>query len=198
MDFNFDEELDTIRSPSIRRFCEECIKDLPPYFYRISASASGKYHPKYAVIEHGLFYHTKAAVKILNHMLGLDIIARRFTPDECDIMRCALILHDGRKQGEEENGCTRFDHPLLEAEAVRNHSLTEGMTEPQRDIIAYIISTHMGEFTTSTHSEITLPRPVGDMGWLVHICDYLASRKDIIVENQQYYDVDIITSLRKE
>lgn len=192
MTYNFEEELNTIRSPSIRQFCRECIDELPEYFYSIPASASGKFHPQYALKVHGLFYHTKAAVRILNHILEIERLQRRFTQDEQDMMRCALILHDGRKHGEVDEGHIRFDHPLLQAEAIRGHPLTDGLTEPMRDIIAYLVATHMGQWNTNSYNNMVLPKPTSDMHWLVHICDYLASRKDITINLDDFFEVEII------
>ena len=42
---------------------------------------------------------------------------------------------------------------------------------------ASCIETHMGKWNTSKHSEVVLPRPKTAIQYMVHLADYIASRK---------------------
>ena len=172
-----------IKDDDLRFVAETEVEDLPEYFWHVPASSSGKYHPSYALGEGGLFRHTLAACKI-----AIDLFrAYPFTEIEQDRILLALLLHDGRKQGEEDKGAehTVFEHPVLMEQYLlekyvyvgRKNEFTNNMC-----MVADSIASHMGRWTTSDYSEIILPIPYGDEARFVHLCDYLASRKDIEVK----------------
>ena len=63
--------------------------------------------------------------------------------------------------------------------------------------IARLIETHMGQWNTDKREDIILPKPKSELGKIVHLADYLASRKDIDIsfadDNQAYDMPDIET-----
>ena len=199
----FENELNYFSNTSIRDFAIYCLGKLPEYFFHVPASASGKYHPAFALGEGGLVRHTKAAMYICDGLLNAGVASyypneMGFNPDEFgDSCMLALLLHDGYKLGRvndndaealQGEAHTVHDHPLI-ASTFLVGQLSFFMEE--HDINAYdvaiihkaaqAITTHMGRYTTSAHSSIVLPSPMsGD--WLhkfVHICDLLASRKQL-------------------
>ena len=183
----FEEILATIENEDIKKYAEECIKTIPAYFYSVPASSTGKYHPKYALGEGGLMRHTVALCLILNHILNVESIREQFTSRERDLMRVAGIMHDTRKSGSQEdyekNKYTKFDHPLQAAQIVRS---VDGLKKEEIDAISLIIESHMGQWNTDKRDKTTvLPKPESKCQILVHLADYLASRKDIeiIFEN---------------
>ena len=186
----FSNELSRIVNDNMRQFAEVCIAEIPDYFFDVPASSSGKYHPKYAVLDHGLLYHVKAACIMLEHFLWLDHISKQFSDREKDMMRIALILHDSRKSGrtdEEKSEHTLFKHPLIAAEEIEKHK-NDGIIRPNEVFqIARMVSSHMGQWTTSKYEDGELPRPYTNAEELVHMSDYLASRKGIIIEQPEYY-----------
>lgn len=175
----FTEELGTIENDDIREFCINILKtEAPDYFYTVAASSTGKYHPQYALGEGGLVRHTKAAMRFLNHMLSVEHIKSRFSARQQDLLRVAMICHDMRKHGDNGSAYTVFDHPIIAAEAVRKHK-DESLSNEEVEFIASAIETHMGEWNTDRRSCTVLPKPITAAQQIVHLSDYLASRKQI-------------------
>lgn len=179
----FDSILNTIENQDIRYFAEQCIETIPDYFWEVGASSTGKYHPQYALGELGLARHTCALVRFLNHILNVNCFGDRFTSREKDLMRVAGMMHDTRKSGDDEaytkSKYTKFDHPILAANEVR--SLIGFISEEELEIIATMIESHMGQWNTDKRSSVILPLPTNKYQKLLHLADYLASRKDIEV-----------------
>jgi len=185
----FDEILNTFETDNIKRFAELCIETIPEYFWHVPASSTGKYHPVYALGDGGLVRHTLALCRIMNHLFNLDWFRQEYSAEERDCLRLAGLMHDTRKSGSQEDyeksKWTKFDHPLLAASVV--HKVYEDNKDSLDVFPGYItticqcIESHMGEFNTDKRSNIELPVPVSDEQALVHVCDYLASRKDIEV-----------------
>lgn len=175
----FSEELNLIRSVKLREFIVEFMeKFVPDYFYIVPASSSGKYHPQYALGEGGLVRHTKACVLIAEELLSLA--QNSHLPH--DKIISALLIHDTFKQGLDTKGHTQFEHPLFSANAIRLFAKEyhPDMQETAEEIASLVLS-HMGQWNTSPHSRLVLPTPQTEEQKFVHMCDYLASRKSIIV-----------------
>lgn len=189
----FSKELGYFHNPMLVRFAEHCLSQIPDYFFHIPASSTGKYHPQYALGEGGLVRHTKAAMGIFHELCRADIdmyyyqeyylladdtlsgLDREGLQDEIYL---ALLLHDCMKQGFEE-GHTLHEHPLIAAQFFTAEAKAWGLDVLLIQRVASMISSHMGKWNVSKFSPVMLPTP--EMGaWgnkLVHLCDYLASRK---------------------
>lgn len=171
----FQPELLTIHSDRLRDATVVALGSLPDYFFNIPASSSGRYHPNYAQGNGGLVRHTKAAVFFCNTLLQLN---HQFTDTEEDLMRMALLLHDGFKKGLPEEKHTVFEHPLIAAKWLRDDTLFESYLEhSEREFLYQVISSHMGQWNWNQSSETELPLPETNAQKFVHLCDYLASRK---------------------
>jgi len=169
-----------IANPCIKKFAEVAIEHLPDYFFSIAASSSRKYHPQYVLGEGGLVRHTIAAVLIASHLLQLEQYRKKFSKDEQDCIVVALLLHDGLKRGIFGSEYTLHEHPFLCAKWVKDGALFNGIVSKKiRRKIARCIAAHMGQWNTSKYSSYVLEKPRAEMQKFVHICDYLASRKDI-------------------
>ena len=105
----FRNEIDLIEDEQIKALVIKALESAPDYFYTIPASATGKYHPAYSLGEGGLVRHTKAAVKLANDLLTLELYAK-LVPHRDEII-AALILHDSVKKGMNGNKFTTIDHP---------------------------------------------------------------------------------------
>lgn len=181
----FDEVLETFENDDIREFAKKVIDNAPPYFFEVPASSSHKYHPAYACeTPLGLAKHTVALIRILNHMWGVECINTQFTSRERDLLRVAGIAHDMMKSGTQEeyekSKWTKFDHPLLAAKMVYG---MDGLTKEERKFIAMAISSHMGQWNTDKRNpEVVLPTPQDKYQIILHLADYLASRKDIEIK----------------
>ena len=179
----FDSLLETFENEDIKSFAKECIETIPIYFFDVGASSTGKYHPQYAIGDLGLARHTCALVRFLNHILTIDCYKNDFTSRERDLLRVAGIMHDSRKSGSDEdyakNKFTKFNHPILAADEIRG--IIGFIPEEEVELVANAIESHMGQWNSDKRSKIVLPLPVNKYQKLLHLADYLASRKDIEV-----------------
>lgn len=173
----FEKELTLLNDLSLYRLACDLINGLPDYFFKIPASSSGKYHPQYALGDGGLVRHTKAAVQIVNDLLALEQYESLLI--DRDYIIIALLIHDGFKNGlpNEDGSYADFtvkEHPWIAANYVRNFDFADKKVLQK---VAEIIETHMGQWNYGI-----LPKPKTDAQKLVHLADYLASRR--------YLDVD--------
>lgn len=189
----FDGILASFENEDIRNFALECIEIIPDYFWNVGASSTGKYHPQYALGDLGLARHTQALVRILNHIMNVECFGDKFTSRERDLMRVAGIMHDSQKSGADEDYLkskyTKFNHPLLAANEVRK--MLGFISEEELEIIATTIESHMGIWNTDKKSSVVLPLPKNKYQKMVHLADYLASRKDIELVFEEYVAPEI-------
>lgn len=183
----FDELIPFFENEDIKEFAGKCIDSIPEYFFQVPASSSLKYHPAYACeTPLGLAKHTVALVRILNHMFEVESIANQFTSRERDLLRIAGIVHDSRKSGTQEeyehNHYTKFDHPLQAAAVVRSIG---GLPKKEIELIAHAIESHMGQWNEDKRGNAVLPKPQDKYQIILHLADYLASRKEIEVKFDQ-------------
>lgn len=174
--------ISTIESDDIRDFAEVLLDTIPDYFWDVGASSTGKYHPQYALGDLGLARHTCALVRIMNHLFSIDCVKNDFTKRERDLLRLAGIMHDTRKSGSQKdylkNKYTKFDHPLQAANIIREYKDVY-LSNDEIEFVASVIESHMGQWNTDKRSDIVLPTPTNKYQKILHICDYLASRKDL-------------------
>ena len=177
----FEQELKYLKTDKVRKACEVMIEKLPDYFFEIPASSTGKYHPEYATGKGGLLRHTKAAVRIGYELLSNPIIGDKYSEKEKDLMLMGLLLHDGLKLGLPKERYTRFDHPILMANYIKENAKELPLTEKEITFLQDVIKTHMGIWTTDYNGEEVLEKPKTKYQNFVHMCDYLASRKAILL-----------------
>ncbi len=183
----FEREINYIKKETYKENLKILINLLPDYFFEVAASSTGKYHPKYALGEKGLLRHTKAAAKIAYELTKNNTIGSTFTNDEKDLMIIALILHDGLKLGINKEQYTRFDHPILMANYIRDNIDKTTFETSEIEFIASCIETHMGEWTTDYNGNEVLEKPKNKYQKFVHMADFLASRKflEVPFENNE-------------
>lgn len=177
----FEDELKFINSNRIRNACGEMIGLLPDYFFEVAASSTGKYHPEYACGEGGLLRHSKAACRIGYELLSDPSIGDKYNSDEKDLMLMALMIHDGLKLGIEKEKYTRFDHPILMADYIKENKDKLGLEDEEIEFLGDAIKTHMGPWTKDYNDVEVLEKPKTKYQNFVHMCDYLASRKCIVI-----------------
>ena len=187
----FYDEINYIKDESLRKSLGELIELLPDYFFKEAASSTGKYHPKYAQGEGGLLRHTKAAVRIGYELLQDLSISKKYTSHEKDLMLMALLLHDGFKKGIVEERYTRFDHPLIAAKVVMDNYEKVGLTKEDATFISDAIKTHMGDYTVDYNGNEVLEKPHTKYQNFVHMCDFLASRKCLLVPFDKHNNIEI-------
>jgi len=175
--------LNTFENEDIKEFAIELLNNLPEYIWHVGASSTGKYHPAYSLGEGGLMRHQIAVVRFLNFFLELEQYGAGMTSRERDLMRTAALIHDGMKSGTQDDynksKYTKFNHPILMAEVVRS---TDGLNTSERDFIAHCIESHMGQWALDKKTNVELPKPKDEYQKLVHLADYLASRKSLAMD----------------
>lgn len=187
----FSKELNYINNEIFRKIIATFLDTVPDYFREVPASSSGKYHPFYALGRGGLIRHTKAAVKIAQDLLSLDYNKERFAPFDRDIIISSLIIHDCYKQGTDDSGSghTEVLHPEICANQfccfIDNFPFGTALNIMEineikqfKSLVSMCVQSHMGQWNANGK----LPVPQSYMSYFVHMCDYLASRKYLIVD----------------
>ncbi len=177
----FSKELDYIKNKIFKADACYLIDGLPDYFFEVPASSTGKYHPEYALGDGGLLRHTKAAVKIAYELLSNPLIGGKYTEEEKELMLIALMLHDGLKSGREKSKYTKVEHPLLVCQYIKENEHNLGMSVENMNFICDVIASHMGAWNKDFDGNEVLPVPKTKYQNFVHMCDYLASRKSILL-----------------
>lgn len=178
----FGAQLNLIQDKKLASLIELTLLNAPEYFYTMPASTTGKYHPAYSLGEGGLVRHTKAAVKIANCLLSLEMY--NSLAESRDEIIAALILHDTVKKGKQGGDWTVTEHPLQAAELLIGTARAckyEDIDQVER--IAGMIRSHMGQWNLDRNGFEALPKPYTKEQKFVHQCDYLASKKFITVED---------------
>jgi uncharacterized protein (DUF3820 family) len=181
--------LDTFENEDIKEFATVLLDNTPDYIWNVGASSTGKYHPAYSLGEGGLMRHQIAVVRFLNFFFALEQYNSKLTSRERDLIRLSGFIHDGRKSGSQEDyeksKYTRFNHPILMADVVRSFD-GQYLTHEELDLVADTISKHMGQWNTDKKSDIELPKPNNKFARMVHVADYLASRKCLTMDFADY------------
>ena len=191
-------------NPAFCKFALELMDKVSEYFWIESASSTGKHHPEYGLGEGGLARHSLMVYRWLKLLLEAnEQDMKDFVPG----MVVAALFHDCRKRGPTSDGIsehTLFEHPILAAKFVmdeserflkENKEFLENCIEDEdafKQNIAVAVScieTHMGRFNTSEHSEVVLPRPKTAIQYMVHLADYIASRKCTTFDAQEFSNV---------
>lgn len=176
----FKTQLNYINDKAIKRLAELLIENADDYFFIVPASSSGKYHPDFARKQGGLVLHTKAVTDILHilveeqELFKLQSVAR-------DMLYCAAIAHDIKKQGDGSKGHTVNEHPILAGNYIINtytsnkKELEElGLKYEQVNKIISLVKTHMGKWMAKF--KIPVPETLGQ--YLLCTADVMASRKE--------------------
>lgn len=181
--------LDTFENEDIKEFAIVLLDNLPEYIWHVGASSTGRYHPAYSLGEGGLMRHQMAVVRFLNFFFELEQYNSKLTSREMDLMRLAGLVHDGRKSGTQEDyeksKYTKFNHPIQMAEVIRSYD-GQYLNHEEIEMVADIISRHMGQWSKDKKSGIELEKPNNKYSRMVHLADYLASRKVLTMDFDNY------------
>lgn len=183
--------LNTITNSDIKEFAMVLLEDMPDYIWHIGASSTGKYHPTYSLGEGGLMRHQIAVVRFLNFFFEIEQYNSKLTTRQMDLMRVAGLLHDGRKSGSQQDyetsKYTRFNHPLLMADEIRKYD-GKYLDHEEIEFIADVVSKHMGQWSEDRKSNVVLPKPSDRFSRMLHVADYLASRKCLTMDFTGYIE----------
>lgn len=185
----FKVELDKIKNNNVRYSTEIILEMLPDYFYKIPASSSGKYHPLFSLGEGGLVRHVKVALRILEEMFK-DEAFGVYDEYTKDLMRMALMLHDGFKSGINNMGHTCSEHPVIMSDFILNNKENLLISENDSKFVSDLIRSHMGPWNKDKEGNVIMPVPKTNEELLIHLCDYIASRNflNVAFENNEIVD----------
>ena len=179
----FSLEIMKITDTDLQTACIKMMGEIPDYFWTVPASSSGKYHPQCDLGEGGLVRHSIMVATCAEDLVISEMFVRD-CPVNRDIARVAALFHDTWKNGiADEKGeygtHTVHEHPKFASEFVRK-ALEDANIDPLKvEMICGAIYTHMGKWCVSKYSEVALSKPRTDFEKMVHIADYMASRKYI-------------------
>ena len=161
-----------IKHPGIRRFVYEGLEMLPGDFWTNPTSSSKRYHPPESnITPFGLLVHNVKATAIaegLFSFFGVDDSIDK------DIIRGAIILHDGFKGGFGEWKGLVAEHGYYAVSMYKDLELDEYIKRKMMKAI----ETHMSRFARpfSSVAKFIMPEK---LQLIVALSDYIASRKDI-------------------
>lgn len=190
----FKVELDRMKNERIKNSTETILEMLPDYFYEIPASSSGRFHPAFSLGQGGLVRHVKVSMRILEEMFR-DSCFCNYNDYEKDLIRMALMLHDGFKSGEEYCGYTCHDHPVIMSDFIMDNLDKLEIDEYEAELVSSLILTHMGPWNKDNQGHVLMPKPQTREELLVHLCDYMASRNFLDVK---FEDNEIVDSVDRE
>lgn len=160
---------------------------LPDYFFDRPASSSGKYHPTFANTAHGLMLHSLAVVRLADMMFGI-YDENQYNDNIHNVVISAAWYHDMFKYGDPDEYTpgkfTVHEHPVLAAQFFKDPDVIMfchnefNLSQDDTNLISALIATHMGPFTTNKYSQVVLGTPQTSLQRLLHVADYLASRKE--------------------
>lgn len=182
--------LDTFENEDIKTFAIEILDNMPAYIWEVGASSTGKYHPSYTIGYYGLMKHQVAVVRFVNFFFELEQYKKRYDSRRRDLIRLAALSHDGRKSGSQEDyeksKYTKFEHPILIAKVILSYKDKGFLPEEELKFIASLQTKHMGSWNTDKKSKLVLPTPNDESSELLHLADYLASRKCLNMSFDDY------------
>lgn len=177
-----------ITSEELKDFALYVTDKIPEYFWTIPASSSRKYHSATDLGEGGLVRHSLMTARVAIDLLN-TIRDETFITNKNEII-LACLFHDCCKNGIENSGHTKHTHPLVAANFINQMGIEykrnfyTGFDLIKINVIAEMISTHMGKWTTSKYSKEELPAPFYAEEIFVHQCDYIASRKYCLFDEE--------------
>lgn len=173
------------------KFAQDLIEEVPSYFWSVGASSTGKYHPEFSQGDGGLARHSLMTYRWLKNMI---ITNPADIDDFAPSMIVASLFHDCCKRGNqnEPSEHTVHEHPILAAKFIldkaekfvkENKDFIELTSEDEESfkkeigMIVLCVESHMGKWNTSKHSTIQLPKPTNPIQYMVHLADYISSKK---------------------
>jgi hypothetical protein len=121
--------------------------------------------------------------------LELEQYGSKLSSRERDLIRLAGFIHDGRKSGSQEDyessKYTKFNHPVLMADVVRSFG-GKYLSNEEIELVADTVSKHMGQWNVDSKTNFELPKPNNKYARMVHTADFLASRKCLTMDFDNY------------
>ena len=190
----FNTELNRFENENVRISTENILDMIPDYFYEVPASSSGRFHPAFSLGEGGLVRHVKVAMRVLEEMFR-DEAFGTYDSYTRDLIRMALLLHDGFKSGLVNSGHTVSEHPVIMSTFIKDNRDKLLISEEEANFVSSLIISHMGPWNKDKNGNEIMPVPKTREELLVHLCDYIASRNFL---NVSFEDNEIVDSASRE
>lgn len=184
---DFEPYINLIASDEIRLFAKTCMMLIPDYVFEVPASNDSVTRQASDLADGGLKRHILNSLNMLVKLTELDYARIKFTQHEIDMMIVACLFHDFLKSGWQEDyemcSATKFDHPRIEARALR--CVTDIVPANDLLFITNCIESHNGQFNTDPedHNCVPLPTPDTECKYTVHLAVHLAKHKDLLFTN---------------
>lgn len=172
----FEPFINMLSDEKLKEFTYSALEKIPSYFWEIPASSSGKYHPYHDLGIGGTVRHTVMVMQCALDLLRME----NENPDPLyiDAVIISCMFHDSFKNGLEDTGHTIQEHPALASDFVINHFCYYDISFAME--VGRAILSHMGRWNTDKEGKKILPTPSTKLAELVHMADYIASRKYIL------------------
>ena len=151
------------------------LENAPESFWVDPPSLSGKYHPQFDHGYGGTVRHVVMALRVALDLIRAEFMGREYSQRDVDIILISVLFHDCVKRNDE--GHSAHEHPL--DSAIFCNQFVTGDTDIEDEVFCAIRS-HMGKWTTSEKSAVVLHKPESTIEHLVHMADYIASRRYVI------------------
>lgn len=176
------DEINTIPVDDIKEFGLKLLEDVPEYFFIVPASSSGKYHSKIDLGDGGLVRHSIAVKRMLGHIL--EVNPANLTDRQKNLLKLGALFHDCMKSGTQEdykkNPHTKFLHPVFASLLIIDKSIKYEFPCDDAIFVANAVASHMGKWNSQGNKVLPLPETPAQR--LLHLADYLGSRKDVNME----------------
>lgn len=168
-------------NPEIRDFAKFMWAKAPDYFFIIPASTSGKYHAEWSTDKGGLVRHVLMGVQVAYDLSRTYAL----TDHETDLALAALFGHDIIKYGLDFDERYLDMHPYMPRTYFGNYKSAGYVGDYSKtmdfDTIMTAIERHMGNIMTGEWTSVAGLRPETPLQHVVHLADYIASRKNIVL-----------------
>lgn len=173
---------ESFETDEFREYFLDLCEELPDYIFTMPSSTSRKYHSKQQCVSPGgQIIHVYLFSSILNHLLRLEHNKEIYsTPEIRDAMRVVPMAHDAIKCGWSGSKYTVPNHPKLAAEWILRQKTDHDIPQNYKEAIAGMCEAHSGEWNKDRSGNEIMKKPGNQMEFLIHECDILASRSDII------------------
>ena len=184
---------DKMETETFKDYLTEIGEHIPDYWFDMPASTTKKYHSVQQCKPCGQVLHCMLFSCILEHLLRLRYFQDKFPKAEIrDCLRVAPIMHDAFKKGLNNSMHTVQDHPKIAADFVLSYRGINDIPREYKVFIAGLCEAHSGEWNKDRAGNQIMKYPENDGEFLIHFCDILSSRNDIIwdipQEMQEIFD----------
>lgn len=184
----FQKELQTFEDNGshIREFTLYVLQEFPDYFFQ----------PQTSGVESGIILHTKSAMEYVNTLFKLEYFQEKFIMTNRDIIRSAVMLHDGFQFGIQYSNRVVPEHPKISADFIMDSKWDTFLPIFVRSAISGIVETHSGQWMDGI-----LRPPSNDMEHFAHACIFLASKRSTTIDlpyNLAYYQNKINEQINQQ